>query len=1075
MKLFSLARLPPSASLSASSSSPSSSSSSSSAAAASSSSRSDDCEEGDGMAEEEGGSSSGSQRDDDGDEYAEMSAANSSTYDSSCGTRSTSRGSAASSARDDVGIDDGGSADSSRGLGRVGGSSFGSETRLGSRDGEASCIRNEEEEEEEEEEEDEDCEEEESLMSSESSMPTIPSILQATPSREVLSGYRPKSGHATSSRSRHRREDGAIGVSSRIDVDDAVSTLRSMEKLLLETFGEDKEGTAGGGMGGGGGLVIPLNSFETRQTLPPVDLEELKAVLERDSPMEIERLYEAIMRELEREEDPKKASRRRKVDSIMDCYASIAGGSTLPTNLGGTFHADSLTTMPTKDDMSLGMQTLQTDGAMAQEKAMAGKTGGGNGAGCDAGRGGKTTRRMAGGGKTKKGSNVKFGLAPASARKGRTGFLGGLFARKNTIRGGVVAKRNTDVVVSPAVKTIVGVNPDAIAIARTDPPPEQDPPVPPPTASGASARTFSTPFRGSAVGGSVVSGGRDVRRRDDDDGTDSAAQRRGRSAAARTVPDANGGEGGDFWDDESRRSKSRRLILDDGTTVPNVPTRPRKNKLLGAKGKLSKVQEEQEEKYVTDGKLLLEDGAVVPEKAMTVAPKKRLDGAKRGKQPLEGCEVAPKNAPEAAATVGCKKKLGQGCNSDATVISKKQAKSIARGKSSGATYAIVSVRNEKKTAEDGVVAPKKVPEAKVSAAPKKKLRREGKGNAISKKQSKASTKGKKGSAASAFVSVGDKTKASDGAKTLEVKKHIPREVESPIRLVDRLRGERSLAPQSLEAARTNGIMGKPRIEPDMHSKSIEVVFAKVSLPQRGEQADAAVEEGRPSNEGRRKVNAGQRFASPIRLCKVSSPQREKQAYAAVEEGKPSKEEMRKVTAGQRFVSPIRLRSQDWGKKKKIKDRAKDEANNKSSGSKSASMGKGNGGCTNERGIDPDDVAKPQAIDEIACTMSQYKSVESIPQAIDEIACTMSQYKSVESIAGKGSKTSIAASLPFKTPHRTKNTQKIFLRGFEDKDASEDDISFVERELLSIPAQLLSKGGHWFNCSEGFILQQTYSC
>ena len=241
----------------------------------------------------------------------------------------------------------------------------------------------------------------------------------------------------------------------------------------------------------------------------------------------------------------------------------------------------------------------------------------------------------------------------------------------------------------------------------------------------------------------------------------------------------------------------------------------------------------------------------------------------------------------------------------------------------------------------------------------------------------------------------------------------------------------------------------------MHSKSIEVVFAKVSLPQRGEQADAAVEEGRPSNEGRRKVNAGQRSASPIRLCKVSSPQREKQAYAAVEEGKPSKEEMRKVTAGQRFVSPIRLRSQDWGKKKKIKDRAKDEANNKSSGSKSASMGKGNGGCTNERGIDPDDVAKPQAIDEIACTMSQYKSVESI--------------------AGKGSKTSIAASLPFKTPHRTKNTQKIFLRGFEDKDASEDDISFVERELLSIPAQLLSKGGHWFNCSEGFILQQTYSC
>ena len=1001
MKLFSLARLPPSASLSATTSSPS--------AAASSSSRSDDCEEGDGMAEEEGGSSSGSQRDDDGDEYAEMSAANSSTYDSSCGTRSTSRGSAASSARDDVGIDDGGSADSSRGLGRVGGSSFGSETRLGSRDGEASCLRNEEEEDDEE----EDGEEEESLMSSESSMPTIPSILQATPSREVLSGYRPKSGHATSSRSRHRhREDGAIGVSSRIDVDDAVSTLRSMEKLLLETFGEDKEGTAGGGMGGGGGLVIPLNSFETRQTLPPVDLEELKAVLERDSPMEIERLYEAIMRELEREEDPEKASRRRKVDSLMDCYASIAGGSTLPTNLGGTFHADSLTTMPTKDDMSLGMQTLQTDGAMAQEKAMAGKTGGGNGAGCDAGRGGKTTRRVAGGGKrrgggkTKKGSNVKLGLAPASARKGRTGFLGGLFARKNTIRGGVVAKRNNDVVASSAVKTIVGANPDAIAIARTDPPPEQDPPVPPPTASGAIARTFSTPFRGSAVGGIVASGGRDVRRRNDDEGTDSAAQRRGRSAAARTVPDANGGEGGDFWDDESRRSKSRRLILDDGATVPNVTTRPRKSKL-------SKVQEEPEEKCVTDGKLPLEDGAVVPEKATTVAPKKRLDGAKSGKQPLEGCEVAPKNAPEAAATVGFKKKLDQGCDSDATVISKKQSKSSARGKSSGATYAFVSVRNETKTAEDGVVAPKKVPEA-VTAAPKKKLGREGKGNAISKKQSKASTKGKKGSAASAFVSVGDKTKASDGAKTLEAKKPTPRRVESPIRPVDRLRGGRSLAPQSLEAARTNGIMGKPRIEPDMHSKSIEVFFAKVSLPQRGEQADAAVEEGRPSKEGSRKVNAGQPFASPIRL-----------------------------------------RSQDWGKKKKIKDRAKDETNNKSSGSKSASMGKSNGGCANERWIDPDDVAKPQAIDEIACAMSQYKSVESI--------------------AGKASTTSIAASLPFKTPRRTKNTQKKFLRGFEDKDASEDDISLVECELLSIPVQLLSKGGHWFNCSEGFILQQTYSC
>ncbi len=278
---------------------------------------------------------------------------------------------------------------------------------------------------------------------------------------------------------------------------------------------------------------------------------------------------------------------------------------------------------------------------------------------------------------------------------------------------------------------------------------------------------------------------------------------------------------------------------------------------------------------------------------------------------------------------------------------------------------------------------------------------------MSKKQSKASTMGKKGSAASAFVSVGDKTKASDGAKTLEAKKPISRGVESPLRPGGRLRGGRSLAPQSLEADRTNGIMGKHIIEPNMHSKSIEVVFAKVSLPQRGEQADAAVEEGRLSKDGRRKVNAGQRFASPIRL-----------------------------------------RSQDWGKKKKIEDRAKDETNTKSSGSKSASMGKSNGGS------DPDDVAKPQAIDEIACAMSQYKYVESI--------------------AGKASKTSIASSLPFKTPRRTKNSQKKFLRGFEDKDASEDDISFVERELLSIPAQLLSMGGHCFNCSDGFIPQPTYS-
>jgi len=172
----------------------------------------------------------------------------------------------------------------------------------------------------------------ENSTSSDSTVPTIPSTLHATPSNARLAEYKPKCHGA-------RSPDKASApfalfqsyqtLSSRVNVDDAILFYQKMSELL----GPDVIPS-----------VIPADPslLSCDKTVDPVDLAELRGLLVNEDPAEIRELYDAIVGELkmtstrELEEHQRDMADGDRVECLLDCYASIAGESTLPSTGGST-------------------------------------------------------------------------------------------------------------------------------------------------------------------------------------------------------------------------------------------------------------------------------------------------------------------------------------------------------------------------------------------------------------------------------------------------------------------------------------------------------------------------------------------------------------------------------------------------------------------------------------------------------------------------------------------------------------------------------------------------------------------
>ena len=206
----------------------------------------------------------------------------------------------------------------------------------------------------------------------EESVPTIPTTLHASPSNAQLAGYRPKyeAGPAAGGAEPCLEPYLArrVEVSTRVDVDDALSRYGRMAELL----GQDHNPP-----------IITCNaSVESGRTMEPVDLAELREVLEREAEDEIGVLYEAIMRDGEDgdgqggEEDQggharavgaalsHATSRREKVECLLECYASLAGGSTLPSTLEGGSGSRSGSRSGSDDEEE--STVAQTEGTLAR-------------------------------------------------------------------------------------------------------------------------------------------------------------------------------------------------------------------------------------------------------------------------------------------------------------------------------------------------------------------------------------------------------------------------------------------------------------------------------------------------------------------------------------------------------------------------------------------------------------------------------------------------------------------------------------------------------------------------------------
>ena len=265
-----------------------------------------------------------------------------------------------------------------------------------------------------EEAEETELEEDDETDSTDSSMPTIPSVLHTTMSKEALSGYRPKNDKYT-----------PTSTTGRIDIDDVIDNWKSVEKQLL--LGAGSASQEGEGEEQQKQQQQQHVKFCDDVTLPPVDLDELRAVLERDDRGEIERLYDAIVKsrttndtiseaeedgesefvisddnndgktsssKLQREDDitaePSNYievvdsvetydSLTSKIEHLVDCFASLEGASTLLTTMGGSSedadnndgHPSSIKRQPRKDVVaevqSELTQRLLTNNAAARE------------------------------------------------------------------------------------------------------------------------------------------------------------------------------------------------------------------------------------------------------------------------------------------------------------------------------------------------------------------------------------------------------------------------------------------------------------------------------------------------------------------------------------------------------------------------------------------------------------------------------------------------------------------------------------------------------------------------------------
>jgi len=162
-----------------------------------------------------------------------------------------------------------------------------------------------------------------SMDDEESAKPPVPTSFSAKPN--PMMDYVPqynlckKDSKVKEGKKKKKKKDGVHGGGEKIDVDQALEHYYEMEKLLP---GETPP-------------IITMSSSASTETLEPVDLAQLKTVLDSEPQSEIDSMYAQIIEGIREEIEDFEAAENRedKVDMLLQCYGSFAGDSTLASDI----------------------------------------------------------------------------------------------------------------------------------------------------------------------------------------------------------------------------------------------------------------------------------------------------------------------------------------------------------------------------------------------------------------------------------------------------------------------------------------------------------------------------------------------------------------------------------------------------------------------------------------------------------------------------------------------------------------------------------------------------------------------
>jgi hypothetical protein len=810
---------------------------------------------------------------------------------------------------------------------------------------------------------DEEEEEEVTLISEESSIPalSLPSFIPLTPSKEILSGYRPKSNHARGSSSARRYPCSMnLGheftrspklTNTRIDVDEAIETLRSMERLLgITSSANDGVARKSGDGREDDGLVVPVNnrSFESRTTLPPVDL--------------------------------------------LNFSTSIADWSTLPTNMGGTVDGESTASVG-NDGASSHMQTNEAvvsqiaEGSTGFTVLGKGVEGGGWGGGMRRGKTKGMRRITSNSIRNAGGSKIRHDPADAwhkinAAVQVRRNLLGGLFA-KNKRLGGVTkmnhianAKKTEGIeelacVPSPPANHLPHLRSKECMKSQTN---ATSQPLAPISAQNGDSST---------MGGNNADVERIIKGNEIDESRAVLDTRKTSEIMGRIVRTGSGGVdinyGGGIMTSMSTtesRLSSLSFNKDEGHTNSD-------NEYQNRQPDHDSVQNEALKKPININR---KHSNATTRSTTTTASSSFSMPFRPSKISLVEKDVFQNEFQDASRTQVdddlCRRAARATCLNNMPKLPRKDNFG-GDGKSvNGGALSMVNCMLSKGMGDKELVSG--VPQPKQAAS----VMKGGKmveGRMKFKNQCKSGDKDVNGNAISPFKSTLNKKNASGRVEAFEVKPD-PSGVINIACPVNSLKGGGSL-PQFGEAS-FDSTTGNPRIELNLRSLDIEVIGTKACLQQRDSQVDAIVRKGNIAQEGRR------RFASPVRVMKRGADK---------VEGKPNAKEFE---------------------------------------TKSATKGKSKRGSVDGKGLGTGIIATQKAMDEHATAIRKSSTNKK-----------------------KDSGTSFTNSLPIKTHcSKKKSKVKIPLR-VEDENDSGDDVSFIERELLAIPARLMSKEADLFNWND----------